>query len=97
MVLLENGEVVTDEEDGYEGMPPLEEDEADSSEELLANEQLGLVVRRVLATQIKEEDGQQKENIFYTCCHIFFPKTSFYSNKVEVQSLVLWNTSHPSE
>ena len=57
MFLLENSEVVMDDEDGYEEMPPLEEEEVDSSEELLTNKQFGLVVRRVLATQIKEEYG----------------------------------------
>ncbi|XP_027156445.1 uncharacterized protein LOC113757283 [Coffea eugenioides] len=70
MLLLDNGEVVTDEEDSCEGMLSLEEDETDSCEELPTNEQLGLVVRRVLTMQIKEEDGQQQENIFYTRCHI---------------------------
>ena len=70
MLLLDNGEMVMDDEEGYEGMPPLKEKETDSSEEFPTNEQLGLVVQRVLATQIKEDDGQQRENIFYTHCHI---------------------------
>ncbi|XP_071900949.1 uncharacterized protein [Coffea arabica] len=71
MLLLDNGEVVTnDKEDDHEGIPSFVENDADSSEELPTNEQLGLVVRRVLTTQVKEEDGQQRENIFYTRCHI---------------------------
>ncbi|XP_071902679.1 uncharacterized protein [Coffea arabica] len=70
MLLLENGEVVTDEEDSYKGVPSLGEKDADSSEEIPTNEQLDLVVQKVLTAQVKEENGQQRENIFYTRCHI---------------------------
>ncbi|XP_071902671.1 uncharacterized protein [Coffea arabica] len=70
MLLLENGEVVTDEEDSYKGVPSLGEKDADSSEEIPTNEQLDLVVQKVLTAQVKEENGQQRENICYTRCHI---------------------------
>lgn len=44
MIMLDSGEVVTDDESNYEDMPPLVEEEADSGEEYPTNEQLGLVV-----------------------------------------------------
>ena len=42
--------MVTDDENHNDEMLHLVKDEADSSEEFPTNEQLGLVVRRVLAT-----------------------------------------------
>nr|XP_027102344.1 uncharacterized protein LOC113723463 [Coffea arabica] len=55
MLLLENGEVVTDEEDSYKGVPSLGEKDADSSEEIPTNEQLDLVVQKVLTAQVHED------------------------------------------
>nr|XP_027109244.1 uncharacterized protein LOC113729114 [Coffea arabica] len=72
MLLLPNGEVVSDEEEEYEGMPPLEEEENDSSEEIPTHEEIGcLVVRKVLTTRAKKEEMEvQRDNLFYTRCHI---------------------------
>ena len=66
MVLRDNGEIETDDEDEIESMPPLED--ADD-EEYAAQGEL-LVARRALNMQVKEEDEVQRENIFHTRCHI---------------------------
>nr|XP_027093640.1 uncharacterized protein LOC113714042 [Coffea arabica] len=72
MLLLPNGEIVSDEEEEYEGMPPLEGEGDDSSEEVPTHEEIGcLVVRKVLTTRAKEEEIEvQRDNLFYTRCHI---------------------------
>ncbi|XP_071901000.1 uncharacterized protein [Coffea arabica] len=72
MLLLPNGEIVSDEEEEYEGMPPLEGEGDDSSEEIPTHEEIGcLVVRKVLTTRAKEEEIKvQRDNLFYTRCHI---------------------------
>nr|XP_027093618.1 uncharacterized protein LOC113714019 [Coffea arabica] len=72
MLLLPNGEIVSDEEEEYEGMPPLEGEGDDSSEEIPTHEEIGcLVVRKVLTTRAKEEEIEiQRDNLFYTRCHI---------------------------
>ncbi|XP_071912327.1 uncharacterized protein [Coffea arabica] len=70
MLMLSNGEVLTDGEDEYDEMPPLVEDDGEEIEEEQPTiERVGLVARRALATQISMED-LQRENIFYTRCHI---------------------------
>ncbi|XP_071925993.1 uncharacterized protein [Coffea arabica] len=57
MLMLPNGEIVSDEEEEYEGIPPLEEEENESSEEIPTHEEIGcLVVRKVLTTRAKEEE-----------------------------------------
>ncbi|XP_071933138.1 uncharacterized protein [Coffea arabica] len=70
LVMLPNGELLTDDEDGeHEGMPSLEGEE-DELEEIPVNETIGcLVARRALATQASR-DELQRENIFYSRCHI---------------------------
>nr|XP_027088741.1 uncharacterized protein LOC113710095 [Coffea arabica] len=65
MLMLPSGEVLTDEEDEYEGMPPLVE-----KEEIIAPDQpvgLGLVTRLALSAQRTNEE-EQRTNIFYTRC-----------------------------
>ncbi|XP_027184028.1 uncharacterized protein LOC113782336, partial [Coffea eugenioides] len=52
MIILPNGEFLTDDEDEKEELPSLEEEE----EALPVNERVGLVVRRALATQVKAAD-----------------------------------------
>nr|XP_027082275.1 uncharacterized protein LOC113704586 [Coffea arabica] len=68
MLMLPNGEVQTDEEDECEDMPPLvEEDE--EFEEIPAHGKVGMVARRALTTQAGRDD-LQRENIFYSRCHV---------------------------
>ena len=74
VMLVRNGEVVTDdEEDDCEGMPPLMREEEDEEEiiEQPTLDRLGhtLVARRALSTQASV-DELQRENIFYTRCYI---------------------------
>ncbi|XP_057975267.1 uncharacterized protein LOC131162681 [Malania oleifera] len=64
MVLQDNGELVTNNEDsGNDDMPPLKEI---SKEEYLAPNALTLVARRALSLQAKGVDQVQWENIFHT-------------------------------
>ncbi|XP_071914093.1 uncharacterized protein [Coffea arabica] len=64
ILMLPNRKIVSDEEEEYEGMPPLEE-ENESSEEILTHEEIGyLVVRKVLTTRAKEEEMEEFEDIF---------------------------------
>ena len=68
MVLQDNGEIVTDNEDSdTDDMPPLEDI---SGEEYSAPDALTLVARRALSLQAKEEDEVQRENIFHTRCYV---------------------------
>ncbi|XP_071933764.1 uncharacterized protein [Coffea arabica] len=69
MIILPNGEFLTDDEDEKEELPSLEEEE-EEEEALPIDERVGLVVRRALATQVKAADHAQRENIFYTRCYI---------------------------
>ncbi|XP_027156432.1 uncharacterized protein LOC113757267, partial [Coffea eugenioides] len=69
MIILPNGEFLTDDEDEKEELPSLEEEE-EEEEALPVDERVGLVVRRALATQVKAADHAQRENIFYTRCYI---------------------------
>ncbi|XP_027155217.1 uncharacterized protein LOC113755410, partial [Coffea eugenioides] len=55
MIILPNGEFLTDDEDEKEELPSLEEEE----EALPVNERVGLVVRRALATQVKAANHAQ--------------------------------------
>ncbi|XP_042448962.1 uncharacterized protein LOC122033873 [Zingiber officinale] len=68
MIILDNGEIKTEEEDeGNESTPSVE----DTSDVELAVDGQALVVLRVLHMQAKEDDdGLQRENIFYTSCHV---------------------------
>ena len=53
-------------------MPPLEDAPiGDEEYEADQGEMLGLVARRALSLQAKEEEEEvQRENIFHTCCHV---------------------------
>ena len=65
--MLPNGEIVSDEEEEYEGIPPLEEEENESSEEIPTHEEIGcLVVRKVLTTRAKEEEIEVQRDNFST-------------------------------
>ncbi|XP_071920645.1 uncharacterized protein [Coffea arabica] len=69
MLVLPNGDIVTDdEEEEYKDMPPLV-DEEDEIEEVPTQDKVGLVARRALATQASK-DELQRDNIFYTRCHV---------------------------
>ena len=67
MIMLSNDEIVSDDEAEYERIRPLVDEGDESREECAINGQvgLGLVARRVLTAQLKEDDTQC-ENIFYT-------------------------------
>lgn len=68
MVLQDNGEIVTDNEDSdIDEMPPLEDV---SEEEYSAPDALTLVARRALSLQAKEVEEVQRENIFHTRCYV---------------------------
>ncbi|XP_071939171.1 uncharacterized protein [Coffea arabica] len=72
MLVLPNGDIVTDdEEEDYKDMPSLVEDviEEDEIEEVPTQDKVGLVARRALATQASK-DEIQRDNIFYTRCHV---------------------------
>ncbi|KAF7802599.1 Transposon Ty3-G Gag-Pol polyprotein [Senna tora] len=67
MIMMENGEIETEGEGDKDSMPSLEED----SEVEHAVTGQSLVVLRALHTQIREgSDDLQRENIFYTRCHV---------------------------
>ncbi|XP_071924785.1 uncharacterized protein [Coffea arabica] len=68
MLILPNGEVQTDEEEECEDMPPLVEDE-EEFEEIPAHGKVGMVARRALTAQASRDD-LQRENIFYSRCHV---------------------------
>ncbi|XP_071928135.1 uncharacterized protein [Coffea arabica] len=69
MLVLPNGDIVTDdEEEDCKDMPPLVEEE-DEIEEVPTQDKVGLVARRALATQASK-DELQRDNIFYTRCHV---------------------------
>ena len=76
MIMLSNGEVLADEEDGnnesnYEGMPFLieEEDEEESKKVPTRTVGVTMVARLALTTQASQEE-LQRENIFYTRCQV---------------------------
>ena len=54
MLLLPNGEVVSDEEEEYEGMPLLEEEGNDSSEELPTHEKIRWGKKKYIMIQHKQ-------------------------------------------
>lgn len=69
IVLLDNGEVVSESEGEFEDMPALEDVEEEEKLEFLVGE--SLVLRRALNTQVEVDDSeQQRENIFYTRCYV---------------------------
>nr|XP_027098880.1 uncharacterized protein LOC113718158 [Coffea arabica] len=73
MIVLPSGDVVSDDEGEFTEMPPLIDKGEDSKVEVEAtNEQVGvvLVASRALTTQVKRVDKAQRDNIFYTRCHV---------------------------
>ncbi|GAB2267668.1 hypothetical protein Dimus_038676 [Dionaea muscipula] len=68
MILLDNGEVISEEDEGSDTMLPLEDRSDYEGEDF--PEKLALVSRRTLSVQVGLEDEVQRENIFYTRCHI---------------------------
>jgi len=72
MVIRENGAIDSEDEGELDDIPPLEDDLL-GEEEFGAEhgEMLGLVARRALNLHAKvEEEEVQRENIFYTRCHV---------------------------
>ncbi|GAB2282773.1 hypothetical protein Dimus_039560 [Dionaea muscipula] len=69
MIVLDSGEVVTDEEEGSDSMPPLE-DRSDFGD-FMDDDVLPLLLsKRALSVQAREDDVEQRENIFYVRCYI---------------------------
>ena len=64
--MRDNGEIETDNESDCDSMPSLED--ADDEEYAVQGELM--VARRALSVQAKEDDEVQRENIFYTRCHV---------------------------
>ncbi|XP_071917122.1 uncharacterized protein [Coffea arabica] len=75
MIMMQNGEIVSEDEAEYEGIPPLDggsDGESPNEEEFSAPEGhfgTALVARRALTARVKE-DELQRENIFYTRCFV---------------------------
>ncbi|XP_019059406.1 PREDICTED: uncharacterized protein LOC109117128 [Tarenaya hassleriana] len=67
MIMLENGDIETDAEEDNDSMPSLED--VDEVEHAVTGQ--ALIVLRALHVQAKEDgDELQRENIFYTRCHV---------------------------
>jgi hypothetical protein len=70
MVMRDNGEVMTDSEDGSDEMPELVDGSDDDGVEYPVEGE-SLVATRAFNTQIKIDDmEQQRENIFHTRCYV---------------------------
>ncbi|XP_027158001.1 uncharacterized protein LOC113759619 [Coffea eugenioides] len=75
MIMMQNGEIVSEDEAEYEGILPLDggsDGESPNEEEFNAPEGhfgTALVARRALTARVKE-DELQRENIFYTRCFV---------------------------
>jgi hypothetical protein len=70
MIMRDNGEVMTESEDDSDGMPELV-DASDDDGVVYRVTGESLVARHALNTHIKVDDAeQQRENIFYTRCHV---------------------------
>jgi hypothetical protein len=71
MVIRDNGEIESENEEDVGDMP-LVEDASEGEEEFGAEHgvMLGLVTRRALSLQACEEEAVQRENIFHTRCHV---------------------------
>nr|XP_027102839.1 uncharacterized protein LOC113724096 [Coffea arabica] len=75
MIMMQNGEIVSEDEAEYDGIPPLDggsDGESPNEEEFSAPEGhfgTALVARRALTARVKE-DELQRENIFYTRCFV---------------------------
>ena len=66
IILWDNDESESDDEDDIESMLPLE----DVDDEAYVIQGELLVARRTLSMQAKEDDKVQWENIFHTRCHV---------------------------
>lgn len=67
MIMMESGDIETEEEEDSDSMHPLE----DASDVEHAVEGQALVIMRALHVQVREDgDEVQRENIFYTRCHV---------------------------
>ena len=64
--MRDNGEIETDNESDCDSMPSLKD--ADDEEYVVQGELM--VARRALSVQAKEDDEMQRDNIFYTRCHV---------------------------
>lgn len=68
MMLCDDGEIESEEEEDTTSMPSLE-DVGNEEEEYAVQGEM-LVVRRALNVQVKGGDEVQWENIFHTRCHV---------------------------
>ncbi|PKI67129.1 hypothetical protein CRG98_012457 [Punica granatum] len=67
MIMMESGDIETEKEEDSDSMHPLE----DASDVEHAVESQALVIMRALHVQVREDgDEVQRENIFYTRCHV---------------------------
>ena len=66
MVMRDNGEIETDGDSDNDSMPSLE----DADDEEYAVQGDLLVARRALSVQAREDEEEQRENIFRTRCHV---------------------------
>ena len=98
--MRDDGEVVTDEEED-DHMPSLEDV---SDEDCVAATNLTLVTRRALSAQTRDQEKEQRENIFHTRCHVLDKVCSIiidrgsYTNVASsmiVKKLGLATMSHP--
>ncbi|KAG7559493.1 Zinc finger CCHC-type [Arabidopsis thaliana x Arabidopsis arenosa] len=64
MLMLDSGEIVTEDEKDYDSAPIYDDDEEHAVKGEL------LVARRVLLSQEKSLEDEQRENLFHTRCHI---------------------------
>ncbi|XP_074555934.1 uncharacterized protein LOC141811777 [Curcuma longa] len=101
MILKENGDIETESEsEDDSALPPVLE--SDVEEYPVEGE--ALVTRRALNVQMKEEDEEQRENIFHTRCHIKEKVCSMIidggsctnvASTLLVEKLCLPTTKHP--
>lgn len=101
--MLPSREIIIDYEKEYTGMPSLTDND-DSKEEVPPNEQVRLVVRKVLIAQVKE-DETYRENLFCTPYHnkdkvhnliIDRESCANIANSVMMEKLAHPTTDHPS-
>ena len=71
MIMRDDGEVVTDDEEVDPEMPALEDpDEEEVVEEILPPAGKLFVARRILSAQTQPDEREQRENIFHTRCYV---------------------------
>lgn len=66
MVTRDNGEIEIDEDSDHDSMPSLE----DADDEEYAVQGDLLVARRALSVQARDDEEEQRENIFHTRCNV---------------------------